>query len=389
MGSLFKHQSVRWVDSEGSRVKSKTPGAKKVIEKSRKWWGSYRDAFGKLVKKPLFKDKQSSQLELANLERLEDRRKAGLWDDHIEQAGRPLAEHIAEWLASLEQSGVSRRRIEDLTGRINKLISMAKWERLNDITEESLLVALRKLNVGVQTRNHYLQHVKQFVHWSVPDRLPSNPIGKLKRQNVNCDRRHDRRELTPQEQEKLISTTRESSVMRFKLNGRSRALLYQLAFATGFRRGELRSLTAESFDLDAEIPCVTVAAGYSKHRKQDNQPLPNWIVERLREWFASGGQLWPKLTKHTAKMLKGDLEAAGIAYVVRGPDGPLYADFHSTRHTFVTSVSRTQAPLKDMMEMTRHGTPELLLNVYAKTNQENKARLVQQLSDPCPDRPNT
>ena len=78
MGFLFNHISVRWTDSEGRRVSSKTPGAKKKSETSEKWWGKYRDANGKVVKKPLFKDKQCAWQELARLERQEERRKVGL-----------------------------------------------------------------------------------------------------------------------------------------------------------------------------------------------------------------------------------------------------------------------------------------------------------------------
>lgn len=53
--------------------------------------------------------------------------------------------------------------------------------------------------------------------------------------------------------------------------------------ATGFRASELRSLTIDSFDLDAAPPTCTVEAGYSKRQKRDVQPLPDALVEPLRE----------------------------------------------------------------------------------------------------------
>jgi integrase len=386
MGSLYKHKSVRWVDSNGRRVKKGTDGAFKKVDTSKKYWCQYRDAEGKLIRTALYTDKTSSIQELAKLQKQEIFRKAGLSDRHTEHAIRPLSEHIREWLASLKQTGVSERRISDMSGRIDKLMTEGKWRRLNDITDDSVRSSLAKLDCGIQTWNHYLQHIKQFVNWCVPERLLSNPIRKLKRRNVNTDRRHDRRELTQEEQKRLIESTRASTVIRSRLGGASRAMLYQLALATGFRRNELKSLKPESFDLDSDSASVTVAAGYSKHRKQDNQPLPPWIVKPLKAWLCSGNALWPDLTRHTAKMLKADLEAAGVEYVTIGPDGPLYADFHSMRHTYVTSVSRTTAPLKDQMEMTRHGTPSLFLKTYAKTNQQNKSRVANQLADPCPAR---
>ncbi len=382
MGNLFKHRSVRWIDNDGRRVSSNTPGAVKKIEKSKKWWGKFRDSTGEIRKVPLCKDKQSSEQALAELERKEERRKVGLVDRHTENAARPLSAHIQDWFQAMQDAGVSQRRRNDLYGRIQKILITAGWTRLADMTESSALAALAKLNVSIQTRNHYVQHIKQFSRWCVPDRLPFDPLAKLKGGNPNTDRRHDRRELTLEEQAKLISTTEVSPVIRYKLSGSSRAMLYDLAFATGFRRGELRSLTPESFDLDSETPTVTVAAAYSKHRRQDIQPLPVGFAKRIRAWLAAGNPLWPHLTHHTARMLKADLEAAGIPYVIQSPDGPLFADFHSTRHSFISAICRTDAPIKALVETARHGDPRLTLRRYAKIRLNDKANVVAQLDDP-------
>ena len=50
-------------------------------------------------------------------------------------------------------------------------------------------------------------------------------------------------------------------------------MVYRLALGTGFRANELRSLTPASFDLQADPPTVTVAAAYTKRRRQDVQPI--------------------------------------------------------------------------------------------------------------------
>ena len=47
----------------------------------------------------------------------------------------------------------------------------------------------------------------------------------------------------------------------------------------------------------------------------------------------------PTDRKEAAKMFQADLVAAGIPYVVSGPDGPLFADFHCLRHTFITNLA--------------------------------------------------
>src|SRR5262245_51504653 len=58
-------------------------------------------------------------------------------------------------------------------------------------------------------------------------------------------------------------------------------------------------------------------------------------------------------------MLRIDLKAAGIPYVVDGPDGPLHADFHALRHTYLTLGGRAGIDLRTLQELAGHSTPTL------------------------------
>lgn len=124
------------------------------------------------------------------------------------------------------------------------------------------------------------------------------------------------------------------------MTGYERYLLYRFTVETGLRAKEIRTLTVQSFDFDRAT--VTVKAAYSKHRKEDVQPLRPQLVTLLKQAFenklpnvkAFGGR-YKQLTDKTAELLKNDLVAAGIPYV---DEGGRYADFHSLRHTFVTSL---------------------------------------------------
>ena len=58
-------------------------------------------------------------------------------------------------------------------------------------------------------------------------------------------------------------------------------------------------------------------------------------------------------------MLREDLEAAGIPYAVEGPDGPLFADFHALRHTYLTLLGRGGVDLRTAQELAGHSTPTL------------------------------
>src|SRR5262249_35463288 len=80
-----------------------------------------------------------------------------------------------------------------------------------------------------------------------------------------------------------------------------------------------------------------------------------------------GERVWPG-TWYTKgyKMIQPDLDAAGIPYVTDGPDGPRYADFHSLRHTYVASLDRAGATLKEAMQLARHSAPKLTMGCYGR-----------------------
>jgi integrase len=58
-------------------------------------------------------------------------------------------------------------------------------------------------------------------------------------------------------------------------------------------------------------------------------------------------------------MLRIDLEAAGIPYVVDGPNGPLHTDFHALRHSYLTLGGRAGIDLRTLQELAGHSTSTL------------------------------
>jgi integrase len=219
---------------------------------------------------------------------------------------------------------------------------------------------------SVQTVNGYLQAIKQFCRWLVKDRrMGESPLAHLQGGNVKTDRRHDRRELEADELRRLLAAARDSKRSFCGPSGRDRYHLYATACGTGFRASALASLTPESFDLAAEVPAVTLAARQNKSRKLKVQPLPPDLAVLLRDYLRdrpAGQPVWGGAwasDRRGAEMLRGDLEAAGIPYVVGGPDGPLYADFHALRHTYLTLGSRAGIDLRTLQELAGHSTPTL------------------------------
>src|SRR5262249_32797597 len=150
--------------------------------------------------------------------------------------------------------------------------------RLSDLTADRVqatLAVLRHEGRSLETLNAHLRAVKGFSRWlwRVAKRAREDSLAPLTLYNVSTDRRHDRRALSEAEACRLLQAAGRGPVVE-GMGGADRAMLYRVALGTGFRAGELRSLTPASFDLDAEPPTVTVAAAYSKRRRTDAQPIP-------------------------------------------------------------------------------------------------------------------
>jgi integrase len=271
------------------------------------------------------------------------------------------------------------------------VIEGCKFTYFAAIDAGKVLAFLTELRAGTagrrgrsaQTFNFYLAAVKQFCRWAVRNRRAgANPVDHLEPLNVRTDRRRDRRALTADELRTLITLTA-AGPTRNNTPGTERALLYRLAVETGLRAKELRSLTPASFDLTAGAPTVTVAAAYSKRRREDTLPLRPALVPLLRGHLATRlpaapAFRLPKCRKETAKMFRADVEAAGIAY----RDGAgLVADFHALRHTFITNLARGGVHPKVVQALARHSTITLTMDRYSRTLVEEQADALKVLPD--------
>jgi len=217
-----------------------------------------------------------------------------------------------------------------------------------------------------QTVNHYVRSVRGFFRWMVrAKRIVSNPLDALELVNADADIRRARRDLTADELRLLFDLTKHSNHVFRGLNGMARFHLYLTAATTGFRARALANLTPADFDLNEDSPTVTLAARFNKSRKPKVQPLTAETATALREYLTGKsatslvwGGTWAR-DHRGAEMIRGDLQVAGIAYAVEGPDGPEYADFHSLRHSFLTLGGRSGIDLRTLQVLAGHSKPEL------------------------------
>jgi Phage integrase family len=162
-----------------------------------------------------------------------------------------------------------------------------------------------------------------------------------------------------------------------------------VASNTGLRNQELASLTPESFELEGDEPNVIVQASYSKHRREDVQPIRADLAELLREYIRdkpAGERLWAsRWWTKAAKMIRADLkdarkqwiEEAGenaeerkareksdfLTYV--NADGEVF-DFYAQRGQMITALEQSGASLKTLQALARHSRVETTLKHYAR-----------------------
>ncbi len=102
--------------------------------------------------------------------------------------------------------------------------------------------------------------------------------------------------------------------------------------------------------------------------------------------------LWPGTwTEKAAKMLRLDLEGAtalmqaedpnseGIPYETQGPDGPLFADFHSLRHSYIAMLDHAGLTLKQAMQLARHSDPKLTMSRYGRAGLHDLGAAVERM----------
>ena len=407
MASLYK-KPVMVVDPATGR---------KIKDKSKKWWGQFKDAHDQLKRVPLSIDKAAAQAMLNKIVQRVEREKAGLVDPTEEQRKRLLTDHLKEFESYLRNKGVGQRQYVESLAKLRKLVATRKWLRIGDITAGGVLEflgQLRRDGLSAQTYNNYLVVIKQFTRWLVRDRrTPIDPLLHLSRINVRADRRHDRRAISPDEFARLTDAARNGKNVE-SIPGPDRAMMYVLAAWTGFRKGEIGSLTLRSLRLDDAPAMATVAACYSKRRREDSQVLHLEVVRQLREWLATkrhvgadqplfpiSGRVPGGIQRKTSKMIRRDLMVArqkwldevkedGDELKIRlksdflcfcNHDG-LFADFHSLRHWFITGLAKAGVKPKMAQTLARHSDVRLTLGVYTHVEMHDRSVAIESLPAP-------
>ncbi len=312
----------------------------------------------------------------------------GLLDTRTVTACKLLGKHLVDYRQALLDRGNTRKHADMTTDRVQAVLTGIKAGFVSEVsaTAVSRYLAERRAlpksrgGLSIASSNHYLVAIKGFCRWMVAERrIAESPVGHLMKLNERLDRRRVRRALSESELAKLITATFDAP-KRYGMTGPERAMAYRFAAETGLRASEIRSLTLASFELDGNPPTVTVAAAYSKHRRDDTLLLRPSMAAELKGPFAAKLPGIPAflLPEKAARMLRADLQGAGIAY--RDDAGRVF-DFHALRHQFASNLAAGGVHPKEAQELMRHSKIDLTMSTYTHVHRGKLTEALDMLPD--------
>jgi integrase len=333
------------------------------------WYAAWRDAAGRTVRRRAYPDKEASRQLLARLNRERAQGAEGLLDPYREHKATPIGTHLDDYLAELKTLGRDPVYVGNIRLRLNKLFAACEWSKLSDVSADSFERWRQKqTTVGPVTLNQFLQAIRTFLNWCVDpaERLPGNPLIRVKKVNAASDIRRERRALTLDEIGRLL-----------KAASADHAIVYRFILATGLRRAEATALTWGDVHLTAIQPHIVLRASTTKSGREATLPLRADIAAELktiRRKASDADRVFPSLP--SMDQHKEYLDAARIPFA---DSGGRRADFHALRHTFGTLLSRSGVAPRVAQELMRHSDIKLTMKTYTDARLFDPAGAVAKL----------
>jgi integrase/recombinase XerC len=142
MARVFKKSITRYLDAEGRQVPKGTPGARKVQEKSAKWYGR---APGAASPVPLCENKAAAQIMLSELVRKAGLATVGISDPYEQHRKRPLLDHLADFKAALLAKGVTPRQAGAVASLARRVLAGCGFVFMGDLSASHTMAYLATL----------------------------------------------------------------------------------------------------------------------------------------------------------------------------------------------------------------------------------------------------
>lgn len=352
---LAKVRIVRYCIGRRS-VRKGTPGAKRRVEQSRKWYAFWWQG-KKKGKTPLSANRREAEQRMRELERNLWRQKVGLADPFAEHCQRPIEEHIADFIADIQAKGRSEKHVVTMRRMLTAVNKQCGIATLNDLATakiDAFLLEMARQGKSARTRNSYRQAVLGFAEWcTLKGRLAANPLKSVSK--AEGRRVRQRRALPVDELKRLLAATEKRSP--------ERALLYRVAVYTGLRKAELAALRVHHLRLDNATPTLRLEGRFTKTKQDAVIPLIPFLAALLRE-HCRGKPGDTRVLRVSSKIhvrIRKDLKAAGIPF---RDEAGRYADFHALRKCTATLLALAGAHPRVIQQILRHSSIDLTMGTY-------------------------
>lgn len=267
---------------------------------------------------------------------------------------RPIDDLLTEFLTYSKNncedcSLMPKRKVAMIRRIVTAIGPDTTFEKL---TQDEVNGALKKFTaqgerrkgqpISQKTRREYVFAMKSFCEWMVDFRgASSNPLRKMKAPPAKAAPVRNRRPLEVSDFSKLMdylwANKSKYPQQKFAWTAQDRLMIYWMAVMTGFRAGELRSLTRAHVNLESHPARVTVEGWVAKNGQKATIPIGNDIATALRSYCAHHHPKAPllrmpnELGQLTAAFYR-DMDAAGVP---RSFDDGTMVDFHALRSTAI------------------------------------------------------
>ena len=328
-------------------------------------------------------DKRAAERILAHHVAAAALRRDGVVDPRIDRFSaenrKPLAQHVANYLAHCTHAGHASKYIDEKRRHLTRILDATGATRLSDLTADDLeahLRSLRENGLSARTVNFCRQVAATFMAWCVRvGRAESNPLKAVAKLDERKDRRYIRRPLTDDELARLLEVV-----------PLVRRAWYATAALAGLRKGDLQRLLWG--DLDFEARTITIRNG--KAKRIDVIPMHAQLVVELEQLRAECPAL-PMARVFTTTVTnltrQKDFLRAGLARrevvtdsmgtpvmigkgkrrrpktrIVTADEQGRVIDLHAMRATLATNLARAGETPQIVQKILRHADVRALLH---------------------------
>jgi integrase len=357
-----------WTDASGKKRQAPaTAGDKPRIQvRGGTYTAQFKDGAGVVRRVPTgCKSLDAARAVLTELEARAEKVRAGIVTQAevnvAEYADTPVVEHVDAYVAALghkrgkgARRTVSRQHVANVEYTLRLAVGECGFRRLRDFNRDAVERWVHRLlelpddavlddagavvtpaRPAARTVNAKLATVTAWANWLVESgRLTANPFARLRKLDEADDTRRQRRALTADELDRLLTVARlrpvaqfgrptlriiddarpaksratwkraeltfdtiadaaergrarmrPEAAAQFDRLGRERALIYRVLVTTGLRRGELAALTVGDVLLDDARPAIMLRGADAKNGKRATLPLRADVAAELATWI--------------------------------------------------------------------------------------------------------